>query len=82
MYSPSTMQRILKMFDSNGKIVKTDPNVDMELVTSFIRDLAKENYSTSNAVLKCGGIVSKVQLLPPPMVRRACISIRLHYSVY
>lgn len=70
MYSPIAMQGILKMFDSSGKVIKTDSNVDMESITSFIRDLAKENYSSSNAVLKCGGILSKIQLLPPPMVNK------------
>lgn len=68
MYSPPTMQKILSVFESNGKIVKTDPHVDIDSITIFTRELAKENYSSSNAVLKCGSIVSKVQLLPPPMV--------------
>lgn len=69
MYSSMAMQKILNFFDSSGKIMKTDTNVDLDSVTSFIRDLAKENYSSSNAALKCGGIVSKIQLLPPPMVQ-------------
>lgn len=69
MYSPSAMQRILEVFELNGKIVKTDPHVDLDSMSVFMREIAKENYSSSNAVLKCGGIISKIQLLPPPMVR-------------
>ncbi len=69
LYSPSAMKQILDIFESNGRIVKTDPHVDIESITTFTKELAKENYSSSNAVLKCGGIVSKIQLLPPPMVR-------------
>lgn len=69
MYSPSAMQKILEVFELNGKIVKTDPHVDLDSMSAFMREIAKENYSSSNAVLKCGGIISKIQLLPPPMVR-------------
>lgn len=68
-YSSSTMKKILDIFESNGKVVKTDSHVDLESIAAFTRDVAKENYSSYNAVLKCGGIVSKIQLLPPPMVK-------------
>lgn len=69
VFSPIALQKILDIFESNGKIVKTDPRADLDSITTFTRELAKENYSSSNAILKCGGIVSKIQLLPPPMVR-------------
>lgn len=68
VYSPAALNKILDIFESNGKIVKTDPRADLDSITTFTKEIAKENYSSSNAVLKCGGIVSKVQLLPPPMV--------------
>lgn len=68
MYSPVALKKILDIFESNGKIVKTDPRADLDSITTFTKEIAKENYSSSNAVLKCGGIVSKIQLLPPPMV--------------
>lgn len=68
MYSPAPLQKILDMFESKGRIVKTDSRADLDSITTFTREIAKENYSSSNAVLKCGGISSKIQLLPPPMV--------------